>query len=136
MNVPPGAKLSLRHKDAGAGTLDRLERHGALIKTLARVTEFTATDQVGKGEIQTVLDEATFILPVADVIDIDQEKARLAKEIEKLNKEITGYDKKLSNKGFLAKAPADVVETQKERREEAAQAVAKLKEAAERLAAL
>ena len=86
--------------------------------------------------VQTVVDEATFILPVADVIDIDQEKARLAKEIENLDKEIGGYDKKLSNQGFLAKAPADVVETQKERREEAAQAVVKLKEAAARLSAL
>jgi valyl-tRNA synthetase len=136
MNVPPGAKLALGHKDAGPATLDRLERHGALIKTLARITDFTAKDEIGKGEIQTVLDEATFILPVADVIDIDQEKARLTKEIEKLDKEIGGYDKKLSNQGFLAKAPADVVETQKERREDAAQAVAKLKEAAARLAQL
>jgi valyl-tRNA synthetase len=136
MNVPPGAKLPLRHKDAGTATLERLERHSALIMTLARVTDFTATDAVAEGEIQTVLEEATFIIPVNDAIDVDQEKSRLAKEIEKLEKEITGYDKKLSNKGFLAKAPVAVVETQKERREEAAHAVAKLTEAAERLAAL
>jgi valyl-tRNA synthetase len=136
MNVPPGAKLTLRHKDAGPETLNRLERHSVLIMTLARIIEFAATNRVAEGEIQIVLEEATFVIPVNDAIDVNQETKRLKKEIEKLERKIMGYDTKLSNEGFLAKAPADVIETQKKRREEASQAVLKLKEATSRLAAL
>lgn len=113
MNVPPGAKLTLRHKDAGPETLNRLERHSVLIMTLARIIEFAATNRVAEGEIQIVLEEATFVIPVNDAIDVNQETKRLKKEIEKLERKIMGYDTKLSNEGFLAKAPADVIETQK-----------------------
>jgi len=136
MNVPAGAKLPLYYKDADETTITRLETHAALIRQLARVTDMEATARVEKGQIQTVLDETTLVLPVADVIDVDQEKARLEKEIARLDAEINKFDKKLANQGFLKKAPAEVVETERERRDEAARSLAKLDEAAQRLAAL
>jgi len=74
-------------------------------------------------------------LPLADVIDLDAERARLSKEIDKLAKEITGYDKKLANEAFLAKAPDAVVEEQHERRKDANAAKEKLEGALERLSA-
>ena len=74
-------------------------------------------------------------LPLADVIDLEQERARLQKEIDRADGEIAKIDKKLSNRGFIAKAPADVVEENRERREEAEQARAKLAEALKRLEA-
>jgi valyl-tRNA synthetase len=74
------------------------------------------------------------VLPIAGAIDVAAEKARLSKEISRLDGEITRFDRKLANEKFVAKAPAEVVETERERRAEALQARAKLEEAAQRLA--
>ena len=77
---------------------------------------------VPDGALQDVLDSATLILPLTGVINLDQEKSRLEKEISKLDADIRKYDGKLSNEGFLAKAPKAVIEEQKSRRQEAVQA--------------
>jgi len=81
-----------------------------------------------------VVDEATVLLPLAGVIDIAQEKARLSKEIAKLAGEIDKVEKKLSNEAFIAKANPAVVEEQRERRDEWAAAKTKLEDALARLA--
>ena len=86
--------------------------------------------------MQIVLDEATVALPIADVIDIGQEKQRLQKEIAKAESEIQKLQKKLSNEQFLAKAPEEVVEEQRERLAEEESARAKLGDALKRLSAV
>ncbi len=137
MRVPPGARIPLLLKDAGAGTQERLQTHRDLIIGLARLESVNLLDgDVPKGAVQDVIDEVTLILPIAEVIDIEQEKARLAKEIAKLDGEIGKLEKKLSNEGFLSKAPPQVVEEQRLRRDDSIQARDKLQVAAERLAAL
>ena len=72
-------------------------------------------------------------LPLAGLLDLDKERARLQKELEKAEKEIARVDNKLANQGFVAKAPANVIEKEKEKREEWLVKKAKI---AERLAAL
>ncbi|MGB0683941.1 MAG: valine--tRNA ligase [Magnetovibrionaceae bacterium] len=137
MNVPPGAKIPLLLKDASAETLERLTTHKDLVMRLARLDSADAlSGDVPKGAVQQVLDEATVVLPIADAIDIDAEKARLEKEIAKLDGEITKHDKKLANPGFVDKAPEAVVATERERRNDAIEARAKLAEALDRLNAL
>ena len=123
-------------KDAGDAARRHLEAHAGLITSLARISDFAPTDDVPPGSVQFVLDEATVILPLADVIDVAGEKSRLEKEIARLESEITKFDKKLSNDGFLSKAPAEVIEEQRQRRADAAQARSKLDEAHQRLTAL
>ena len=135
MNVPPGAKIPLILKGASAGTQERVAAHRALIDRLARLSDIRFGDDVPAGSIQDVVGEATVVLPLADVIDLEQEKARLQKEIGRADGEIAKIDKKLSNRGFLAKAPPDVVEENRERRDEADRARAKLAEALKRLEA-
>ncbi|MCY4395134.1 MAG: valine--tRNA ligase [Rhodospirillaceae bacterium] len=135
MNVPPGARIPLILKGASAGTRNRIAAHRALIDRLARLSDIRFGDAVPAGSIQDVVGEATIVLPLADVIDLDQEKARLRKEIGRADGEIAKIDKKLSNRGFIAKAPSEVVEENRERREEAEQARAKLAEALKRLEA-
>ena len=135
MNVPPGARIPLILKGVSAGTQERVAAHRALIDRLARLSDIRFGDDVPPGSIQDVVGEATVVLPLADVIDLDQEKARLRKEIGRADGEIAKIDKKLSNRGFLAKAPPDVVEENRERRDEADRARAKLAEALKRLEA-
>ena len=69
--------------------------------------------------MQTPLDEATIVLPLAGVIDLDAERERLGREVAKAADEIERIDKKLANPGFLAKAPGHVVEEQRSRRSDA-----------------
>ncbi|MBT7364395.1 MAG: hypothetical protein HN821_06350, partial [Rhodospirillaceae bacterium] len=88
-----------------------------------------------EGAVQMVLNEATLALPLADIIDLGEERDRLAKEIAKLDKDISGIDKKLANEKFLANAPEAVVAEQHERRADANDAKTKLQGALERLSA-
>ena len=135
MRVPAAAKIPLLLKDAGPDSLARLESHRDLICSLARLSAAGAADgEAPGGAVQDVIDEATIILPLADVIDVAEEKARLEKEIARLVADIQQIDKKLANRQFLAKAPADVVEKQKERRADSERARLKLDAAHGRLA--
>jgi valyl-tRNA synthetase len=137
MNVPPGAKVPMLLKDAGPLAQSALATHKDLILRLARLSDAgLLTGEVPKGAVQDVLDEATLILPIADVIDLDAEKARLEKEIAKQDAEITRFEKKLANDKFVANAPAEVVEGEREKLSEAQAARARLDEALKRLAAV
>ena len=119
MNVPGGAEIPLLVRDANGANQARMGRHRDLIARLARLSSLEPQGgEVPKGAVQIVLDEATAILPLAEVIDVGQELVRLKREVEKAEGEIAKLDKKLGNQQFLAKAPPDVVEEQRERRTE------------------
>lgn len=136
MNVPPGAFIHMLLRGASDVNLRRLDTHLDIIKRLARLESITPHDgDAPQGSIQDVLDEATIILPLADVIDIEQERARLKKEIEKVETEIEKIKKKLSNENFLEKAPEEVVAEQKSRQAEAEDAHEKLMLALKQLGA-
>ncbi|MEX2650716.1 MAG: valine--tRNA ligase [Alphaproteobacteria bacterium] len=134
LNVPPGATIPLLHRDVGSDTRSRLAAHGELIGRLARVGPIAAADgKLPGGAVQIVLDEATFALPLADVVDVAAETARLGKQIDKLVAEIARLDAKLADETFTARAPAHVVEQQAERREEASATRRRLETALGRL---
>jgi len=123
MNVPAGAKVALLIK----------ERHRSLIDRLARLSSVEVATEAPHGAIQIVLDEATLILPLASLIDVDAETARLRKELGKLEGEVKKIDAKLGNAKFLAGAPEHVVEEQRERKADAEAAIAKFTDALKRL---
>lgn len=134
MNVPVAAHIAAFLKDPAPITVARLDRHRALILRLARLeTIAPLSGEVPAGSAQDVLDEATVVLPLAGVIDLDQERARLTKEIGKWDSEIGKIDKKLANQQFLAKAPAEVVAEQRERRAHFETSRDRLKEALARI---
>jgi valyl-tRNA synthetase len=137
MNVPPKAQIPLLLKDAGDDARTFLDRHGELIMRLARLDNLDHLDgDVPKGAVQDVIDEATIVLPIVDVIDVAAEQARLEKEIAKLDGEVKRFEGKLSNKKFVANAPDAVVETERERLTEACRARDKMNEALGRLTAV
>ena len=135
MNVPPAAKIRLEIKDASDRTKGCLDRYDPILRHMARLESVSLTDKVQKGAVQTVLDEATLILPIADLIDLDKERARLAKEIEKLSKEISGFEAKLGNEKFVANAPDDIVEEQRRKKADAEAVREKLSNALKQLEA-
>jgi valyl-tRNA synthetase len=127
MNVPAAAQIKMLLKGANAANQQRLKTYNDIIRRLARLESAEISEAAPqKGAIQIVLDEANIILPIADVIDIDQERTRLKKEIEKVSQSIEKINKMLSNPGFLAKAPEEVVEEQKETMRDAENARLKL----------
>ncbi|WP_199231000.1 valine--tRNA ligase [Azospirillum sp. TSO5] len=135
MNVPPAAQIELKLKDANAVSLKRLDTHRDLILRMARLSSVEQLQgDVPKSSVQAVLDETTLVLPLEGIVDLDKEKARLSKEIDKLTGEIKKIDAKLSNEQFVAKAPEEVIEEQRDRREAADQARDKLQKALEMLA--
>jgi valyl-tRNA synthetase len=140
MNVPAAARIPLLIRGASAETQARLARYRDLAQTLARLSSIGDAAEAPRGapiqgSVQIVFGEATLILPLADVIDLAQERARLAKELKRLDSSIASIDAKLANASFVAKAPPEVVEEQRERRDEAAAARAKVSDALARLAA-
>lgn len=109
LNVPPGARLPLHVRDASAETVERLARQGAVLARLARVDAATGDAPAG-GALQIVVDEATFVLPLGDVIDLDAERVRLTKAIAAAEKERDALGGRLSNASFVERAKPEAVE--------------------------
>ncbi|WP_265519001.1 valine--tRNA ligase [Nitratireductor luteus] len=133
VNVPAAAMAPLVAVGADETTRARIARHDPAIRRLARVEELGFAAEAPKGSAQFVLGEATFCLPLGDLIDIGAETIRLEKEIGKIDAEISRLDKKLSNEKFVANAPGDIVAAEREKRAEFAEARAKLQVALDRM---
>lgn len=116
LNVPAGAKIAMIVNGGNAETAARIGRHADAIRRLARIETITADQPAPQGSARIVLDEATYVLPLADVIDIARERERLGKERDKALAEIAKVDAKLGDATFVARAPEAVVEEQRERR--------------------
>ncbi len=116
MNVPPAAKTQLVLVGEDAGLTARLARHAAAIERLARIEGMTNAERPPLGSAQVVVGGATFALPLAGVVDFSAEEARLEKEIARVAGEIGRIDKKLANAKFVARAPEEVVEAEREKR--------------------
>jgi len=114
MNIPPSKKAPLL---LCGDTLDpRLATYAPQLSPMARVEHVELASDVPDNALQTVVDGVQYAIPLAGLIDMDAERKRLGKEIEKAQSEIEKIDKKLGNEAFVAKAPEKVVNLQKERR--------------------
>ncbi|MBU6374009.1 MAG: valine--tRNA ligase [Alphaproteobacteria bacterium] len=135
LNVPPGARIPLLIVGASAAAAHRLERYQDLIDRLARLEYSTSADAAPSGSVTFVVDDCTVALPLDGVVDFAKEVERLGKEIARLKADAAKIDAKLANAEFVRKAPEEVVEEQKERRDDALASVEKLSAALERLQA-
>jgi valyl-tRNA synthetase len=133
MNVPPSSKIELVLKDAGETTRQWLDRNKAAILSLARLSSAIVASSIPNGSAQFVVGEAVAALPLGEVIDFVKERVRLEKELRVAESEIAKFDAKLGNADFMARAPEDVVEEQKEKRADAAALAMRLREARSRL---
>ncbi len=126
LNVPAGAKIPLLLIGADGPTQARLERYQDLIDRMARLEYSTSADAAPKGSVTFVLQGATVALPLEGVVDLPVESARLTKEIAKLEGEVKKMDQKLGNADFVSRAPEEVVDELRERREDTGATVEKL----------
>ncbi|KPF41804.1 valine--tRNA ligase [Rhizobium sp. AAP43] len=133
MNVPPGATAPLVMVGANGVTQDRVMRHDAAIKRLARVETITLAAEAPKGAAQIVIGEATACLPLGALIDITAEKARIEKAIGKVEQEMGRISGKLSNEKFVANANPEVVAAERERHQELVVQKASLETALQRV---
>ena len=133
MNVPASAMAPLVIVDANNMTKERVERHQAAIMRLARVETIEFGSTVPETSAQLILGEATLCLPLGKLIDLDAEKARLTKEMAKVDLDISKVNSKLDNPKFVANARPDVVDAERERLAELQAAKEKVATALKRL---
>jgi valyl-tRNA synthetase len=133
MNINAGLKIPCVLVGAGPESRRRASSWEAEIKRLARLEHITFADAVPKSSAQIVLDETTIALPLEGIIDFDAEKKRLAKELEKIAKDMSVIDGRMNIAAFVAKAPPEVLEESRERKAELEGMKAKVEEALGRL---
>lgn len=136
-NVPPGMLIPLQIFDANEALMLRVKRHEIIIKRLARISDLTIVSGKPhdlKGVVQFVLGAITIVLPLGQSIDLDAEKQRLQKEIQKNQAELETGIKRLSNPSFIAKAKAEVIDELKERVTNLEVTLEKIKDALLRIA--
>ncbi|MGB3447935.1 MAG: valine--tRNA ligase, partial [Xanthobacteraceae bacterium] len=135
MNIPPATLMPLMLANASTETKSRAERWSDVIKRLARLAEISFVDRAPDGAMQLLVRGEVAALPLKGVIDLAAEKARLAKEMAKVEADIKRVDAKLGNEKFVANAPEEVVEEEREKREDAMARKTKIAEALDRLKA-
>ena len=113
MNVPAGLYVPVVMQEADANAKSALANNETLIKRLARIGDITEAAEAPKGSITIPTAGATFALPLAEIIDVDAEKARIEKVLGKLQKELGGLRGRLNNPKFVESAPEEVIEETK-----------------------
>ena len=117
MNIAPSLSLRVLIVSEDNPTRQVLDSHRDLLINLARLETLTIQNagRRPRSSATAVVNNATIFVDLEGIIDFDKESQRLAKEIHKLDSDLAAVDKKLSNPGFLSKAPADVIDKVKEK---------------------
>ena len=138
MNIGPGTPLPLYLGNATAEDLRRLEVNQVTLNKLAKLESVTrlAADEEAPMSATALVGEMQVLVPMAGLIDTKAELARLDKEMQRLNGEVKRVSGKLSNQGFVAKAPAEVIEKERAKQTDFEQALARLTEQHTRIASL
>ncbi|MDR5018282.1 valine--tRNA ligase [Yersinia rochesterensis] len=138
MNIAPGKPLEVMLRGANAEAQRRVLENQSFIQSLARLSSLTLLADGDKGPVSVtkLVEGAEVLIPMAGLIDKATELERLAKEVAKLEAEIERIESKLSNEGFVARAPEAVVAKERERMAACAEAKQKLIEQQATIAAL
>jgi valyl-tRNA synthetase len=133
MNISPSTLTPLVLAGASAETKGRAQRWSDVVKRMARLADISFSDSAPEGAVQLLVRGEVAALPLKGVIDFSAERARLDKELAKAEADIKRVDAKLANEKFVANAPEEIVEEEKEKRAAAEARKAKILEALERL---
>jgi len=110
--IDPGRKVEVLFRTDLARPRRILEEHALLVRTLARISRFRFVDQVPAGlpAARGVVTGLEMAIPLADALDLDEERQRLSREMEKVERELEITGRKLENPSFVGRAPSEVVE--------------------------
>jgi valyl-tRNA synthetase len=133
MNITPATLTPLVLAGASSETQARARRWSDVVKRMARLADISFADRAPEGAVQLLVRGEVAALPLKGVIDLAAEQARLDKELAKAEADIKRVDAKLANEKFVANAPEEIVEEEKEKRAAAEARKAKILEALERL---
>jgi len=133
MNVPAGSLVQLAMINPSKLTFERARVWDDALNRLARISGTINAEKVPKGAIQIIVGSDIFALELQGVIDVAAERARLTKELVKADADIARVDAKLGNDKFVANAPEEIIEGEREKREEAVGRKGKIAEALDRL---
>ena len=138
MNIAPGKPLELLLRGCSADAMRRVNDNRSFLLNLARLESITVlpADDKGPVSVTKIIDGAELLIPMAGLINKEDELARLAKEVAKIEGEIARIEGKLSNEGFVARAPEAVIAKEREKLDGYAEAKAKLIEQQAVIAAL
>ncbi|MCB1506862.1 MAG: valine--tRNA ligase [Hyphomicrobiaceae bacterium] len=133
MNVPAGAKIPLVIIGGDKTAAARVDTHGETLMRLARLDGITFAKSAPKGAAMVVAGETTAALPLEGIIDMDAERKRLTREIEKSNVDIGKMDAKLDNPNFIERAKPEAIQEARDRKAELEDIVKRLSAALKRL---
>jgi valyl-tRNA synthetase len=133
MNIPPATLIPLVFAGGSLETRERAQRWSDVIRRMARLGDISFAGSAPEGAVQLLVRGEVAALPLKGLIDFSAEKIRLEKEVAKADADIKRVDAKLANEKFVANAPDEIVEEEKEKREAAVARKAKLVEALERV---
>mgnify|MGYP006285178565 CR=1 FL=1 len=135
LNIGPSVGLELIIRSENAEQTEFLMEQEHLIKRLANVAHVAAGKDVEppKASSTAVVGECELYVPLKGAVDFDTELARLDKELAKVDKELTVVGKKLANEGFTSKAPADVVQKERDKQADLSEKKSKLEDLKKRL---
>ena len=134
MNVPAAAQIPLTLVGVEPEIRARAKLWDDTLRRLARISEITYADSAPAGSAQLLVRGVVAALPLKGVIDLDAERVRLTKEIGKLENEVAKIDQKLNNADFVKRAPEEVVDENRERRDDSTARIIKMQAALDRLA--
>ncbi|RKT35177.1 valyl-tRNA synthetase [Roseovarius halotolerans] len=136
VHVPAGLYIPVLCNELDDAGKEAWARNEVMIKRIARIDSLSRVDSLPKGCITVTVEGGNFGLPVAEIIDVAEEKERLEKTLGKLEKELGGLRGRLNNPKFVESAPEDVVEEARENLALREEEEGKLRAALDRLAEL
>jgi len=137
-DLPPGKALPVLCANASTENTKRVEQHTGLLQALAKTQEITilSKDEPDPDSATALVGDMRVLIPLAGLIDKAAEKERLDREEKNLTKEKSRLEGKLGNDSFVAKAPAAVVDKEKQKLADAIVALDQIQQQKERLESL
>jgi len=128
MNVPPARKATLAVIPADQNVRGIIERYADFVRALARVEriDFTNPEEKPPESGVAVIGKTELFVPLKGLIDLDREREKLLKEAERLRNMVAVIEKKLANENFLSRAPAEVVEKERQKKQSCLETLARV----------
>jgi len=138
MDISPGKPLPVLLQNATADDLSRIEKLSLLLQRVGRVESINplAADEDPPTSATALLGDVQLLVPMKGLIDVDAERSRLEKQLQRVQGDLARSQGKLGNANFVNNAPAEVVSQEKQRVAEFERTIAQLAEQLEKLAEL